>query len=190
MKRKLLILPATLAAIITMGASSCNNATPTNSAEQSAQADIQGNLTQAQPLPQLKWSQYRETLIDVEIAQANTVQTTTFAFNMGVADPVWSCPSIGFPLASTTSLSNPQQVVQGGGSSSANYWGGTVGQMDPNGVYSGQSSGTYVVCVAPDGTNSIHYWEGFVDTVTGPAVWDNHQVKLTGPSTVTVKTKK
>jgi hypothetical protein len=44
--------------------------------------------------------------------------------------------------------------------------------MEPNGVYTGASSGTYVVCVAKDGTKSPAYWEGFVETEPGPAHFD------------------
>jgi len=141
-----------------------------------------------QPVPLVNWSQYRETLIEIELAQAHTVQTTSFFFNQGVQDPVSTCPSIGFGVASTTELTNPLQDDLQGPNGNA---GVALAQPDPtNGVYSGNSTGTYVVCVNGDGTNYINYWEGFVQTVTGPAVWNEstHSVQLTGPSSVHVKT--
>src|SRR5665213_1579332 len=188
MRRRLLLIPVSAIAVMLMGASSCDTA-PANSAEQSAQAGIQNQFNISQPLPAFKFSELRATLIAIETAQANVTQTTSFFFNSNVVDPIATCPSICFPLASTANLSNPQQVVST--SVNGNYGYGTVGQMDPNGIYSGTSTGTYVVCTAADGTTFLNYWEGFVETVSGPAVWDAtaHTVHLTGPSTIHVKTK-
>jgi hypothetical protein len=153
----------------------------TNDQNNSAQALVQ--LQKAQPTPVFKYSQLRETLIEIESAQANTTQTTTFFFNQGVADPTFSCPSIGFPLASTTELTNPDQIVNSHSNQSV------ISQSDPTGVYAGASTGTYVVCVANNGTTYLDYWEGFVQTVSGPAVWSNGGIHVTGPSTVTIKSK-
>lgn len=146
-------------------------------------------LQRAQPAPYFKFSQVRQTLIEVEKAQANDTQTTSFGFNQGSTTPVWTCPSIGVPLASTTQLTNPEQLYQdsypNGGADTA------LPQVDPTGVYTGQSTGTYVLCIAPNGSTYLQYWEGFVDTVTGPAVWNTstNSIQLTGPSTVNVKLK-
>ena len=139
---------------------------------------------QAQPVPQFDFSQYRQTVINVETAEANGVATTTFMYNMGSAIPVRSCPSIGYPIASTAQLTNPLQVV---GSS-----GGVIAQQEPNGVYTGDSSGTYVVCVHSNGKTSIDYWEGFVYTVGGPAHWDpaTQQIVTDGDPTVSSPTNK
>src|SRR5947209_5945955 len=93
--RRALILPLAFITFFALTAESCDNA-PANSAEQSQQSQIQTQLNQSQPIPQFKWSQYRQTLISIETAQAHTIQTTTFEFNLGVTDPIASCPSIGF----------------------------------------------------------------------------------------------
>ncbi len=143
-----------------------------------------------QPVPAFDWSQYRQTIIDVENAQVHGVATTTFFFNMGVRQPIKVCPSIGFPVASTAQLTNPDQVVARG------YNGGTidgvVGQQEPNGVYTGASTGTYVVCVAPSGVKYVTYWEGDVHTEGGPAHWDDAkgQIILDGTPTVVSKGQK
>jgi hypothetical protein len=56
--------------------------------------------------------------------------------------------------------------------------------MEPTGVYTGDSSGTYVVCIAPNGDKYLSYWEGFVQTEGGPAEWvDGKGIVLTGPAT-------
>lgn len=143
-----------------------------------------------QPVPQHTFSQYRQTVIDVENAEVDGTATTTFFFNQGVESPIMACPSLGFPVAVTAQLTNPGQITYGnhpGGGTDA----GVVGQAEPNGVYTGDSSGTYVTCVAPDGSRFYNYWEGFVQTVGGPAHWDkaSTDIVLDGAPTVKVKTK-
>lgn len=178
MKRRAAVIAAVIIGAVALGA--CNSS-QANSIHNDVQTSTQslGQLQASQPTPEYKWSQIRQTLISVEDAQAHTVQTTTFMFNQGVQDPIASCPSIGEPVASTTELTNPTQ-------SSNNT---PIGLADPTGVYSGPSTGTYTVCVSPNGGNYIQYWEGFVDTISGPAVWNTstHSVTLTGPSTAQVK---
>lgn len=140
-----------------------------------------------QPVPASDWSQYRQTIIDVELAQIHGVVTTSFFMNQGVEKPYMVCPSIGFPVATTSQLTNPDQVAFGGrDGSGANGDYGVIAQMEPNGVYTGDSSGTYVVCVASDGTRYIQYAEAFVHTVGAPAHWDNEQglIVLDGAPTV------
>lgn len=133
-----------------------------------------------QPLPGFNYSQLRQNLKEIETAQANGVQTTTFFFNQGVADPIMSCPSVGAPIPSTDQLSNPSQIVHD------NYPSGYAAlvteQMDPTGVYTGQSTGTYVMCIGADGKTYANYWEGYVQTVFGNATWDEskHQVSMVG----------
>ena len=148
--------------------------------KQQAQASL--SLDLAQPLPHFNYSQIRQNLIEIETAQADGVQTTSFFFNQGVPNPVQSCPSIGAPIPTTTQLSNPLQQVRdpNGGSVPGSS---VLGQEDPNGVYSGDSTGTYVMCVGADGKAYADYWEGFVQTVFGAAHWDAsaHQVVLDGP---------
>jgi hypothetical protein len=129
----------------------------------------------AQPAPVFTWSQIRQTLIDIETAQAKTIQTTTFFFNLGVKAPVNTCPSIGFPVATTDEITNPSRIDAG-------Y--AVIPQIDPNGIYTGNSTGTYVLCVGSDGSTYGVYWEGYVYAVTGPATWNaaTGSVQETGPT--------
>jgi hypothetical protein len=137
---------------------------------------------QNQPIQRYKWSQYRQTIIDVERAQVTGVATTTFFFNQGVQDPFQVCPSIGEPVPSTAQLTNPDQITWGANSAGS----AVISQAEPNGVYIGDSSGTYVVCVAGSGKRYVDYWEGFVHTVGGAAHWDadKHQIVLDSPSLI------
>lgn len=152
---------------IAVGALVAACSSPQGTTVDTADTNTQLKLYQqnGQSIPLHAWSQQRQTVIDVENAQADGMATTTFFFNLGIRNPIQSCPSIGFPVPSTAQLTNPSQEV---GSQGA-----VVGQMEPNGVYTGQSSGTYVICVAPNGTRYVDYWEGDVQTVGGPAHWDN-----------------
>ena len=173
------ILTTIVAAILLVG---CTTAAVYND-EKQTDTQLQ-KYQQVQPVPQYDWSQYRQTVIDVSAAQVDAVATTTFMFNMGTADPIDQCPSIGFPVPAAAQLTNPDQVR---GTSGA-----VVAQAEPNGAYTGESSGTYIVCVASDGTKYIDYWEGSVKTTGGPAHWDydKHHVVLDGKPTVTTKTNR
>lgn len=157
--------------------------------EQVAQSADTASLEQSQPLPHYNYSQIRQTLIDAQDIEANGTQTTSFFFQQGMQDPIFSCPSLGEPVANTDQLSNPQQVVPVTGK-----WGGghdILAQMDPNGIYTGSSSqGTYVICVNGSGKPYLQYWEGNVMTVTAGATWDHavHQVVVNGAPTAEVHT--
>lgn len=174
--RRWLVGGAVAAAAI--GISACG--TSPQARDQNISTSILQQYENAQPVPQFSYSQIRATAIDIETAQAHTTQTTTFFFNQGVAQPTYSCPSIGFPVASTTQLTNPQQ----------NNGGVPLDQIDPNGIYSGQSTGTYVVCVGTNGQTYLDYWEGFVQTVSGAATWDTatNSIKVTGGTTLRLHT--
>lgn len=139
-------------------------------------ANIEQNALFNQPVPVFQHSDIRAVAISIEAIQALGEQTTSFGFNQGTRDPIWSCPSLGEPVASDTQITNPQTNYN---SSYPN--GGTsypLPNMDPNGIYAGPSTGTYVLCVDKNGTPYAQYWEGFVDTVSGPATWDSATGKI------------
>lgn len=178
---KKIIAIASIAIIAVVGLAACQGGA--NQADQRTSATILGKYQQSQPAPTFDWSQLRQTLIDIETAQAHATQTTSFFMNFA-PDPVSSCPSIGFPVPTTDQITNPQQQVGQGGT-------GAIAQIDPNGVFSGQSSGTYVLCVNPQGQTYGVYWEGNVLAVGGPAKWDTttHQAVLVGAPTAKFTTK-
>lgn len=183
MNRNIIVLLPT-AALAVAAVAGCGSGGNANNADQARSATQLSVYQQNQPIPQAAWSQYRQTLVDVELAQIHGVATTSFFFNQGATDPYKSCPSIGFPVASTSQLTNPQQAI-----SSHNVTGfAVIGQLEPNGTFTGESTGTYVVCVDPvTKTAHIDYAEGFVDTEGGPAIWDQgtHSIRPNGAATVT-----
>ena len=186
MNRRKIILSIAVATIALVGLAGCT----APDAAQNDQNSTDSQLTRYQknqPLPSSDWSQYRQTVIDVEMAQIHGVTTTSFFFNQGTPTPIKVCPSIGFPVATTAQLTSPDQLIYGGSAKGS----GVVAQQEPNGVYTGGSSGTYVVCVAGDGTKYLSYWEGDVQSEGGAAHWDKTQglIVLDGVPTVVAKTK-
>lgn len=179
-----------LAAVLGLGLAACSNSgNAGNQQEKQQQQQDTTSLESSQPLPHFNYSQERQALIVAESAAANGTQTTSFFFNQGVTDPIGSCPSIGLGVPDSASLSNPlQNDPNFGGTGSA-----IIGQMDPDGIYAPTTStGTFVNCVNSLGQEYLVRWEGFVYTVTGPAVWDKatHSVQLTGAPTMNIKTKR
>ena len=176
--RKSLVILGAVLAFFACSANACNSATNSDANATDKQ------LTQYQrvkPIPFHDWSQYRQTLISIDEAQAHGTATTTFFFLMGVPNPIKVCPSIGYPVPSTAQLTNPLQDV---GQTS-------IGLMEPNGTYTGDSQGTYAVCVI-QGKAAPTYWEGEVHAEPGPAHWDKSQGRVVndGPPTVQVETEK
>ena len=158
------------------GAMATDNAQTT---EVRAQDKIATYYNQVQPVP--VWaqkSQIRQNLIEIEHAEAIGVQTTSFECGEQAGcdpthPPIKSCPSIGSPIPITDELTNPEQPLRDN-SQPLNNGGGnvTVGEMDPNGIYKGAGSGTYVLCIRPGGAVEPAYFEGLVEVEYGPAQWE------------------
>lgn len=178
-----------IAATTGFSVAACTGPPSVQQQEQNAQTADTASLEQSQPIPHYSYSQIRQTAIDAETIAADGAQTTSFFFQMGARDPVYSCPSLGMPVPVTAQLSNPEQVVPVTG-----RWGGghdTLPQMDPDGIYAPpSSSGTNVICVNSSGAKYLMYWEGDVLTVTAGATWDDvtHTLKVTGAPTAVIHT--
>lgn len=178
-------MAAVATVVLAVTAVACSNEQSKAGQEEENVADDQlGQFLQAQPIPRFNSSQLRQNLIEIETAQANATATTSFMFllaSTGATGPlVHSCPSIGFPIPATYQLTNPQQIE-------GNRDGGYVAipQLESNGVYTGDTTGTYVMCVGDDGKAFAFYHEGYVSTVTGPAHWDvaEGEIVMDGTST-------
>ena len=180
-----------IAAILALAVAACTHAPNVQQQEQAAQQADTQSLENNQPIPHYNWSQYRQTLIDAENIAAQGTQTTSFFFNQGVRDPIFSCPSLGLPIPVTSQLSNPSQIAPVSGK----YGGGSqvIEQMDPFGAYTApDATGTYVICVNASCKPYLFPWEGYVGSVTAPATWDytTHTLKVTGAPTSVIHTSK
>ena len=187
-KARKFVAATAIALVSVTGLAACGGGV-TQSANQKEQNQEQSQLNQleqANPIPSYNSSQLRQNLIDIENIQANSTQTTSFFMQMGNQDPVFVCPSIGLPIPVTDQLTNPEQVLNDGYPNGGAVL--TVPQIDPTGVYSGQSSGTNVVCTDANGKPYIMYWEGDVLSATYGATWDRttHSVQLIGGPTAQV----
>lgn len=181
MKRLLIAFAGlTLLALLAAGCGS-HGASEGLKDEHHIQQTIEDNYAKDQPVPALTNSQVRQNLIEIKEAIAEGVETTSFFFNLGGADPVKSCPSIGVPIPASAQLTNPEQIIQNGEHGAGNE---TIPQMDPDGIYQGDTSGTYVLCIEAKGKPYVSYWEGYVLSEFAPAKWnyDEHRVELLGSS--------
>lgn len=182
MPKAIKVLAVVLAAVMLFAA--CSETGTDN--DEAAEVDEETSSRQlsryqeAQPVPEFDWSQIRQNLIEITTAQAQTTQTTSFFFNQGTDAPIGQCPSIGFPLPTTMQLTNPDSVVTPGPRERGTA---TVAQLEPSGVYTGESTGTYVMCIDGDGNAYAFYWEGFVSAVSGAAEFTNGQIRLIGEPT-------
>lgn len=171
-----LLLAGILGALVLTG---CGNS-GSQSDQQNTDDQLKTYQRNGQDIHKYQWSQYRQTLNDVQDAEVAGEATTTFFFNLGVRDPYFVCPSVGFPVPADSELTNPLQNV---GSQGA-----VISQMDPNGTFPGNTAGTWVICVAPNGSKELHYSEPQDHTVGGPAHWDEQKgIVLDGAPSVPVK---
>lgn len=183
-KRWLAASVLALAAVTGSTAAGCTSGSSGSSGNQqeSAQQSVDTTtLVTALPVPDFATSEIRKNLIEVEAIEALGVKSTSFAFQQGDPNPIWSCPSEGLPVPVTDELTNPYQAQYANGGTNSEA-GVAVGQMDPNGIYQGDGSGTDVLCLDSSGDPYVHYWEGNVDSVTANATWDtsSHSVKTSG----------
>lgn len=176
--KKFGILAIILAIILVVSSCSTNDTPSAVSEDKDAASQQLKDLQKAHPTPRFTRSQLRQNLIEITTAQAETTATTSFFYNMGVAQPVHSCPSIGFPIPTTMQLTNPEQSVRMGSDGGGSH---SIPLAEQTGVYTGDSSGTYVICVDAEGNGYAMYWEGFVQTIAGPAEFVDGQVELIGP---------
>lgn len=185
------ILTGLAALVLIVGITACDSPAPSaNANDAKASAQILKKAQTAQPVPQFDWSQIRQTLIDAQTAQAEATQTTSFFFNLGVVDPVFVCPSIGFPVAGTSQLTNPLQLTDNGDWN--HYNGGVINQIDPNQIYSGDTAATFALCIGDGGKVYLNHAEETVHAVAGPAKWDynKHVIVITGAPTFNPKVGK
>jgi hypothetical protein len=180
-----------VASIAVLGLSACSGSSnvSANQKDSKTSATILQHFQGSQPAPIFDWSQLRQTAIDAETAQANTTQTTSFFFVLGVRDPIFTCPSIGYPVPETDQITSPDQTNNYGNNSGGNT---VTSQIDPNGVFGGNTTATFVICIGANGQKYLEHAEEDVHTVSGPAVWNEttHQIQITGNSTAVVKTHK
>lgn len=114
-----------------------------------------------QPMRVYDWSAEIEIIDQI---YDRRVETPALTWSVWVADgtgePIDMCASRGYPIPYTTSRSNP---LKGIGTNGA-----TVGQIEPNGLYPGNTAATWVPCVEADGLVYPKYIESNVISYDHP----------------------
>lgn len=169
MRHRILIAGAALAGAVTLTAcldngESNRQAGQNVSSEQQAVSTGFARLANTQQVPSFDWSQERQTLIDIETLRANGATTTTAGYLEGVG-LIWWCPSLGAPVPSTYQLSATTQYIDLPADDNRDLY--PVDQGEPTGVYIGQSTGTWTICLDDQGRKIGKYWEGYTDSTTG-----------------------
>jgi hypothetical protein len=120
--------------------------------EREQQERNQLSLIQNQPIPNLGgYSFERDVVIQTYLARNRTIATYTYTMTEIEAKIIEICASIGYPIPYATQLTNPLQYVSSGG---------TIGNPEPNGLYSpATAEGTIINCANEDGTITPTYWE-------------------------------
>jgi hypothetical protein len=121
------------------------------------------NVQDGQPIPEIGWSQERQTLIDLLTARAQGASGTAQATSQ-TGELMWWCPTIGPPVPSTYQLTNGSQVLGRGG---ANGDGVTIDLAEPTGVYPGDSQATWVLCLDDSGDAFAVYDEQQISWASG-----------------------
>lgn len=156
-------LAVTLAMVAMLGACKGDK----SGAEQASENDTKETgdqmavLTDAQPTIRVPYSQVRQTIILAEWIAATGAATHTFVFIPGGQNsaPIFECDSAGFPVPGTYNITNP--LVEDPNHRAED--GIVVNQAEPTlGVYTGDSQGTYVVCLTDGGKPYVQWAEGIV----------------------------
>lgn len=125
-----------------------------------------------QPIPRFLWSLQRHILIQIYEFMNKSYTSHTFITAAGSGALIYDCASTGLPIPADTQLTNPQQIEQYG-----QYWAVTVGQPEPQGVFtSGSTDATYVICNLEEGQKGLVYTEQKVTTFSYPVRYENGRI--------------
>ena len=185
------LLAAFIAVVLVVAACGAQQ-TSSTSQEQNVVNSQQDQYNKAQPIPFYDYSLQRQALIDIYNSQNQDSQTWDVVTSYS-GQFLFQCEAVGWPIPADSQLSNPLQVVVGDSAgSSSNYAYGTVGQAEPNGIYTGNTQGTYILCSRPDGKISPVYTENNVQMFPFPVKVDPTTGAITdagGASSITVTVK-
>lgn len=168
----------------------CTGSSNSTSQEQTVVNAQQQQYNKAQPIPFYDFSLQRQALIDIYNSQNQNSQTWDVITSYS-GQFLFQCEAVGWPIPAAAQLSNPSQVVGVPGPWSG-YISGTVGQAEPNGIYTGNTQGTYILCARPDGKIAPVYTENNVQMFPFPVKVDPATGAITdagGSSNITITVK-
>jgi hypothetical protein len=168
-RRRLTAALALVVLVLVATANSCDSGTTkknsaNNRTETEAIASSFRQIHESNPIKVFKTSQEYDTLQDVLTLRAEgthgTAVVTTFDGTL-----LWWCPTLGAPIPSTYQISNPSAFVDPpdkGGQTDV-----LVAQGEPTGVYPGDSTATWVLCLDDHGTPFGQYDEANIRWTSG-----------------------
>jgi hypothetical protein len=130
-----------IASVAALAVAACSVNTSSINSEQNAVNAQQNQYAKVQPVPYFDYSTQRGLLIDIYRSQNESHQTWAVVTSYS-GQLVFQCESEGYPIPASYQLTNPQQVDYVGSGAA-----GSVGLAEPNGLYTGNTQGTYVMCV-------------------------------------------
>lgn len=153
-KANKLVVLVVLALFVLVGCETVND-------QESDQVDSQQALyARNQPVPRYDWSLERDVSIQLYNIRNEARNTYSVIVAAGTGQPLFVCPSIGYPIPYDVQLTNPLQY---------DYNGAVVAQAEPNGLFSSQNSdATWVLCVSGAGEVTPIYSEQKVITFPYP----------------------
>ena len=155
MKKLLFAFTVSLILFFCFTSESCN--TPTSAEkEHQAQEQILNDIQSSVGMPAIKnFREKRLLKMIFELRDQSTYVTYSYLFSNYSGKYIYIGQTIGYPIPYATQYTNPQQMV--GRYTSAVT---TIGQADPNGLFSPASAaGTWVMVVNPQGKAVPAYFE-------------------------------
>lgn len=144
-----------------------------------------------QPIPAFDYSLPRQLLIELYKYKNQAINTTSIFYSY-TGKVIDYCPSIGYGIPVTSSLTNPTTIDKkyfGAG----NIADGVIGQADPDGTFvASTSTASWVFCTNKDGSLSPRSIESLVHTYPGNYTVDMETGKITqiGENSVKIRLKK
>jgi hypothetical protein len=189
LKKTILFVPALVLFLFLVTAGGCDSTPVQTQSEQQQVNDQQGVYNTNQPLRKYDYSPEKDELQQIYDSRMKVVNTWTVFYPRNA--PVTMCPSRGFPIPYTTQLTNPMQIQSGSGSGSS-YAMQAIPQAEPNGLYTGQTSATWVLCIR-NGKITPQYAEEQVHAYTYPVTVDAngmvHDAGGDSSTEITIKNK-
>lgn len=138
----------------------------------------QQQYVKVQPIPFYEFSLERDVAIQLYNARNEARNTHTVVYTQ-MGQPLWDCPSIGFPIPYDVQLTNPLKT-------------NGIEQAEPNGLYSSKNTAaTWVLCVDDAGNVTPVYAEPTVIAYPFPVTVDyaTGHVAKAGDSSIVLNIK-
>lgn len=176
MKKKFISISLSVA--IVLGLNACDWRKTGNSKESEVVDKQQEIYAKGQPIPAFDYSLRRQMLIELYKYNNQAVNTTSIFYSY-TGKVIDYCPSIGYGIPVTSSLTNPTTIDKkyfGAG----NIASGVVGQAEPDGTFvASNSTASWVFCTNKDGSLSPRYIESLVHAYPGNYTVDIETGKIT-----------